>query len=182
MCYIYSLIYSFTISVCLFSSCTIILCVFYYIDDVNALSATGAHFKWELMLYCLHYPTLNQVFLLLLLLLLTNVALVTLTPGRHIAISVQQHSDIIIAVTTVHHDSQCLQQNMIPNRSSPTNHWQTHMIRNGDGLFLDRCTVKPVCNDHLYNKTFYLWFIQWCVIMKTEGINLLLLTISAFWS
>ena len=21
-------------------------------------------------------------------------------------------------------------------------------------------TVKPVCNDHLYNKTNYLWFIQ----------------------
>ena len=21
-------------------------------------------------------------------------------------------------------------------------------------------TVKPVCNDHLYNKTYYLWFIQ----------------------
>ena len=22
------------------------------------------------------------------------------------------------------------------------------------------CTVKPVCNDHLFNKTYYLWFIQ----------------------
>ena len=22
------------------------------------------------------------------------------------------------------------------------------------------CTVKPVCNDHLYNKIYYLWFIQ----------------------
>ena len=21
-------------------------------------------------------------------------------------------------------------------------------------------TVKPVCNDHLYNKMYYLWFIQ----------------------
>ena len=21
-------------------------------------------------------------------------------------------------------------------------------------------TVKPVCNDHLYNKIYYLWFIQ----------------------
>ena len=43
-------------------------------------------------------------------------------------------------------------------------------------------TVKPVCNDHLYNKIYYLWFIQYCVLMKTEGTNLLLLTISAFWS
>ena len=23
-------------------------------------------------------------------------------------------------------------------------------------------TVKPACNDHLYNKIFYLWFIQLC--------------------
>ena len=42
--------------------------------------------------------------------------------------------------------------------------------------------VKPVYNDHLYNKMYYLWFIQWCILMKTEGTNLLLLTISAFWS
>ena len=41
-------------------------------------------------------------------------------------------------------------------------------------------TVKPVCNDHLYNKIYYLWFIQQCVFMKTVGTNLLLLTISAF--
>ena len=32
------------------------------------------------------------------------------------------------------------------------------------------------------NKIYYLWFIQWCVLMKTEGTNLPLLTISAFWS
>ena len=43
-------------------------------------------------------------------------------------------------------------------------------------------TVKPVCNDQLYNIIYYLWFIQLCVLMKTEGTNLLLLTISAFWS
>ena len=43
-------------------------------------------------------------------------------------------------------------------------------------------TVKPVCNDHLYNKIYFLWFIQQCVLMKTEGTNLLLITISAFWS
>ena len=43
-------------------------------------------------------------------------------------------------------------------------------------------TVKPVCNDHLYNKIHYLWFIQESVLMKTEGTNLLLLPISAFWS
>ena len=39
-------------------------------DHVHALSTTNTHFKWELMLYCLHCPTLNKVFLLLLLLLL----------------------------------------------------------------------------------------------------------------
>ena len=43
-------------------------------------------------------------------------------------------------------------------------------------------TVKPVYNDHLYNKIYCLWFIQSRVLMKTEGTNLLLLTISAFWS
>ena len=49
--------------------------------------------------------------------------------------------------------------------------------------YLTLCdTVKPVCNDHLYNKIYNLGFIQKCVLMKTEGINLHLLTISAFWS
>ena len=43
-------------------------------------------------------------------------------------------------------------------------------------------TMKPVNNDHLYDKIFPLWYIQWCVLMRTEGTNLLLLTISAFWS
>ena len=42
--------------------------------------------------------------------------------------------------------------------------------------------VKLVCNDHLYDKIHYLWFIQQCVLMKTEGTNLLLLIFSAFWS
>ena len=32
-------------------------------------------------------------------------------------------------------------------------------------------TVKPVRNDHLYDKIYYLWFIQQCVLMKTEGTN-----------
>ena len=31
------------------------------------LSVTSTHFKWELMLYCLHCSTLNKVFLLLLM-------------------------------------------------------------------------------------------------------------------
>ena len=43
-------------------------------------------------------------------------------------------------------------------------------------------TVKPVCNDHLYDKIYYLWFIQWCVLVMTEGTILLVLTTSAFWS
>ena len=43
-------------------------------------------------------------------------------------------------------------------------------------------TVKPVCNDHLYNEIHYLWFIHWCVLMMTEGTNLLVLTITAFLS
>ena len=49
-------------------------------------------------------------------------------------------------------------------------------------LWIGLDTVKPVCNDHLYNKAYYLWFIQYCVWLKTKGTNLLLLTISAFWS
>ena len=40
---------------------------------IYILSATSTHFKWELMLYCLHGPTLNKVFLLLLLLLLLTI-------------------------------------------------------------------------------------------------------------
>ena len=48
--------------------------------------------------------------------------------------------------------------------------------------FLFGTTVKPVCNDHLSNKICYLWFIQWCVLMKIECTNLFLLTMSAFWS
>ena len=43
-------------------------------------------------------------------------------------------------------------------------------------------TLKPVCNDHIYNKMNYMWFIQLCVLMVREGTNLLVLTISAFWS
>ena len=42
--------------------------------------------------------------------------------------------------------------------------------------------MKPVYNDHLFDKINYLWFIQKCVLMKTEGTNLLVLTMSAFWS
>ena len=39
-------------------------------------------------------------------------------------------------------------------------------------VILEYCgTVKPVCNDHLYDKIYYLWLIQYCVLMKTEGTN-----------
>ena len=41
--------------------------VFQISEVICLLSATSTHFKWELMLYCLHCPTLNKVFLLLLL-------------------------------------------------------------------------------------------------------------------
>ena len=33
--------------------------------------------------------------------------------------------------------------------------------------------MKPVSNDHLYNEIYYLWFIQWCILMMTEGTHLL---------
>ena len=49
-----------------------------------------------------------------------------------------------------------------------------------EGRLID--AVKPVYNDHIYNKICYLWFIQKCHLMKTEGTNLRLLTISAIWS
>ena len=39
-------------------------------------------------------------------------------------------------------------------------------------------TVKPVCNDHLYDKIYYLWFIQQCIIMITEVTILFVSTIS----
>ena len=34
--------------------------------------------------------------------------------------------------------------------------------------------MKPVCNDNLYNEIYHLWFIKLCVLMMTEGANLLL--------
>ena len=43
------------------------MCILMYMIMCMLLSATSTHFKWELMLYCLHCPTLNKVFLLLLL-------------------------------------------------------------------------------------------------------------------
>ena len=46
------------------------MCILLYMIMCMLLSATSTHFKWQLMLYCLHCPTLNKVFLLLLLLLL----------------------------------------------------------------------------------------------------------------
>ena len=46
------------------------MCILLYMIMCMLLSATSTHSKWELMLYCLHCPTLNKVFLLLLLLLL----------------------------------------------------------------------------------------------------------------
>ena len=58
-----------------------------------------------------------------------------------------------------------------------------HISKHGASAFLIQLgTVKPVCNDHLSDKIYYMRFIQLCVLMKTEGTNLLLLTISAFWS
>ena len=45
----------------------IFMCILLYMITYMLLSATSTHFKWELMLYCLHCPTLNKVFLLLLL-------------------------------------------------------------------------------------------------------------------
>ena len=34
-------------------------------------------------------------------------------------------------------------------------HW-----KNADGYFEMFVTMKPVCNDNLYNKIYFLWFIQ----------------------
>ena len=46
------------------------MCISLYMIMCMLLSATSTHFKWELMLYCLHCPTLlNKVFLHLLLLM-----------------------------------------------------------------------------------------------------------------
>ena len=34
-------------------------------------------------------------------------------------------------------------------------------VEQGDSHQLEMTnTVKPVCNDHLWNKSYYLWFIQ----------------------
>ena len=36
----------------------------------------------------------------------------------------------------------------------------TEIDSNMVGISMYNSTVKPVCNDHLFNKTYYLWFIQ----------------------
>ena len=63
------------------------------------LSATSTHSKWELMLYCLHCPTLNKVFLLLLLLLHLvpdfSHGIIKETP-HHCIISCHTHSPMVI--------------------------------------------------------------------------------------
>ena len=70
--------------------------------------------------------------------------------------------------------------------STYSNNWSAKLCgwrcsgAGGNWAFI--ATVKPVCNDHLYNKIYYLWFIQWFVLMKPGGTNLLLLSISAVWS
>ena len=46
-------------------------------------------------------------------------------------------------------------------------HVDTQLAQQYVGILIS--TVKPVCNDHLFNKINYLWFIQKCVLMKTEG-------------
>ena len=56
-------------ALCVLSLMELFMCILLYMIMCMLLSATGTHFKWELMLYCLHCPTLNKVFLLLLLLL-----------------------------------------------------------------------------------------------------------------
>ena len=38
--------------------------------------------------------------------------------------------------------------------------WRPSHLYNGNLHTSRGSTVKPVCNDHLYNKIFYLWFIQ----------------------
>ena len=43
------------------------------------------------------------------------------------------------------------------NNSRP-NAQQTNLISKRNYRYRD--TVKPICNDHLYNKIYYLWFIQ----------------------
>ena len=42
----------------------IFMCILLYMAMCMLMSATSTHFKWELMLYCLHCPTLNTVFTL----------------------------------------------------------------------------------------------------------------------
>ena len=54
-----------------------------------------------------------------------------------------------------------------------------HTIKQFQTVMFILSTVKPVCNDHLYNEFYYLWFIEQCVLMKTGGTNLLVLTIAA---
>ena len=51
------------------------MCILLYMIICMLLSATSTHFKWELMLYCLHCPTLNKVFLHLLLRVVMHVGI-----------------------------------------------------------------------------------------------------------
>ena len=77
----------------------------------------------------------------------------------------------------------CQYERVIDEKQDNQHPWTTGM-KTGQNkvVLLVSNTVKPVCNDHLYNEIYYLWFIQLCDLMMTEGTNLLGLTISAFWS
>ena len=55
-------------ALCVLSLMELFYVYFIVYDHVHAFVGASTHFKWELMLYCLHCPTLNKVFLLLLLL------------------------------------------------------------------------------------------------------------------
>ena len=50
-------------------------------------------------------------------------------------------------------------------------------------LYLAQIDVQwNLYNERLYDEIYFLWFIHKCVLIKTEGTKLLLLTIPAFWS
>ena len=76
---------------------------FIVFDHVHALSSTSTRFKLELMFYCLHCPTLNKVFLLLLLLLFTLTHIILIKFAKSFVLAqIRMYDANILLYQTLH--------------------------------------------------------------------------------
>ena len=77
--------------------------------------------------------------------------------------SVPQFWAAYVSCDTQFHDAvrATLEQIDVIHRFIEANPRDFKFVTTADGMnFMISCTVKSVCNDHLFNKINYLWFIQ----------------------